>query len=240
MSRNDEEDNDENESNPATDAFSLLSGKSDMTSQKSIPLCGCLTIEYYQPFFDIDTEDVIERLLHSLSYCRREKSFLILITDRADLYGPFWLATSLVFTIGVVTHLNGWIVAYMSGAAWSYDFQTVLTACTVIYSYVVTAPVLMWLTFRNYDKNAKVSIIACLYGYSISPFIPATVLCLIPSQVCTWISILLAAGISGFFLLKNLAPFIVSQAKNSAICILFCIIVMQMSFALAILFCFFV
>jgi hypothetical protein len=56
-----------------------------------IPLCGFLTVQYYQPFFDVDTVDITNRIMQSTFYCRREQSFLTLINDKPDAYGPFWV-----------------------------------------------------------------------------------------------------------------------------------------------------
>ena len=39
----------------------FLGGKkiddAEKSSSSSIPLCGCLSVQYYRPFFDIDTKD---------------------------------------------------------------------------------------------------------------------------------------------------------------------------------------
>lgn len=68
---------------------SLLTEKPKETHD--IPFCGCLSVRYYQPYFDVDTEDVITRLKSSLLYCRSENTFLATINDRPDAYGPFWV-----------------------------------------------------------------------------------------------------------------------------------------------------
>ena len=72
---------------------------SNMLSDKpkeanDIPFCGCLSVRYYQPYFDVDTVDVTSRLSSSLLYCRSEKNFLNSIRDRPDAYGPFWVRIS--------------------------------------------------------------------------------------------------------------------------------------------------
>ena len=57
----------------------------------------------------------------------------------------------------------------------AYNFQTVLTASSVIYSYAGIAPAVIWGVFKQYDKNLKFITILCLYGYSLISFIPAIV-----------------------------------------------------------------
>ncbi len=56
-----------------------------------IPFCGCLSVRYYQPFFDVNTSDVTSRLSSAFFYCKREQNFLEQIAERPDAYGPFWV-----------------------------------------------------------------------------------------------------------------------------------------------------
>lgn len=59
--------------------------------QRDIPFCGCLSVQYYQPFFDVDTAEVLDRLMNSITFFAREQTFLTLVGDRPDAYGPFWV-----------------------------------------------------------------------------------------------------------------------------------------------------
>ena len=56
-----------------------------------IPCCGCMSVRYYQPYFDVDTVDITSRISSSMLYCRREQNFLSSIQDKPDAYGPFWV-----------------------------------------------------------------------------------------------------------------------------------------------------
>ena len=56
-----------------------------------IPFCGCLSVRYYQPYFDVDTDDVISRVLNAVLFCGREENFLTKIGNKPDAYGPFWV-----------------------------------------------------------------------------------------------------------------------------------------------------
>lgn len=57
-----------------------------------IPFCGCLSVRYYQPYFDVDTQDIFNRISHSFLFCRREENFLASIGDKPDAYGPIWVS----------------------------------------------------------------------------------------------------------------------------------------------------
>jgi hypothetical protein len=39
-------------------------------SGDSIPMCGCMSVKYYQPYFDVDTSDVTSRIKAALFFCR--------------------------------------------------------------------------------------------------------------------------------------------------------------------------
>ena len=81
----------------------LLSEK--QKENQEIPFCGCLSVRYYQPYFDVDTVDVVSRITSSVLYCKREQNFLASIADRPDAYGPFWVR----FHFVVVTTFNALI-----------------------------------------------------------------------------------------------------------------------------------
>ena len=61
-----------------------------------VPLCGFLTVQYYQPFFDVDTVDISNRILASTFFCRREQNFVTMIGDKPDAYGPIWVRNQTV------------------------------------------------------------------------------------------------------------------------------------------------
>lgn len=67
--------------------------------QPEIPFCGCLSVRYYQPFFDVDTTDVLNRIGSAVFFCNRDQNFLSLIGDKPDAYGPFWVTIILPFRI---------------------------------------------------------------------------------------------------------------------------------------------
>lgn len=72
---------------------SSLLGNDNNREQPEIPFCGCLSIRYYQPYFDVDTADVTSRIANALIFCKREQNFLSFIGNRPDAYGPVWVIT---------------------------------------------------------------------------------------------------------------------------------------------------
>lgn len=78
---------------------SLLNSKGDTGKSATgssaglvdIPCCGCLSVQFYQPYFDINSDDVKNRLLQALFYCKRGELFLTVVGDKPDAYGPVWV-----------------------------------------------------------------------------------------------------------------------------------------------------
>lgn len=148
---------------------------SNSVEMPEIPFCGCLSVRYYQPYFDVDSVDVTNRISSALLFCRREQSFLSYCDEKPDAYGPFWISTTLVFIIAVTSHISGFLASWISGKNWSYDFQSVVTASSIIYGFATAIPVALWLILRHYEANLKLVTSICIYGYSLFVFIPAAV-----------------------------------------------------------------
>ena len=83
-----------------------------------IPFCGCLSVRFYQPYFDVDTSEIMSRISHAMFYCKRSENFFALTQDKPDAYGPVWISTSLVFTVLLTSHINSWLLHWMTGRSW--------------------------------------------------------------------------------------------------------------------------
>lgn len=77
-------------------------------------------IEYYQKYFNVSTNDVFARILGSVVPSFSENSLLNKIRPNPDLYGPFWISTTLIFTIAIA----GNIVSFMRNFGTTYTWQT--------------------------------------------------------------------------------------------------------------------
>lgn len=83
--------------NSMASSTGLLREEGNAGNQRDdMPFCGCLTIKYYQPYFDVDTKDITSRVGSALFYCRANsgENFMALTADKPDAYGPFWVSTS--------------------------------------------------------------------------------------------------------------------------------------------------
>eukprot|EP01119_Soliformovum_irregulare_P025231 TRINITY_DN928_c0_g1_i2.p1 TRINITY_DN928_c0_g1~~TRINITY_DN928_c0_g1_i2.p1 ORF type:complete len:297 (+),score=69.56 TRINITY_DN928_c0_g1_i2:1046-1936(+) len=182
-------------------------------------------IEYYQFLFDIDTKQVGQRIARSL--IPYPATFLELVKSNPDIYGPFWIATTLVFILAVAGNTSSYLKSAFrgqdeGGLNWEYDAQRLSVATGVIYGYLFFIPLALWAYLRFWCKiPIRFIEIIALYGYSFFVYIPVSILCIIPYVITQWLFIALAGVISTSFLLVNFFPLIKdSHLKKGLILIL--------------------
>ncbi|KAI0663068.1 Yip1-domain-containing protein [Cubamyces menziesii] len=173
---------------------------------------GFWTLDYYQPYFDVDTKTVLRRCYTTL--LPRSPSYLSAhLTPSADLYGPFWTLTTLIFALFVFSSLASSIAAYLSNpsdssaAVLEYDFGLLSTAVGLVYAYGLGVPVLLWLALR-YLGVGEWSVVEAIsvWGYGQFVWIPVSLLCVIPVPVVRWVLVGIAFLFSGWFLAANVYP----------------------------------
>ncbi|KAL1946928.1 hypothetical protein VTO73DRAFT_15032 [Trametes versicolor] len=172
---------------------------------------GFWTLDYYQPYFDVDTHTVLRRCYTTL--LPRSSNYLSAhLTPSADLYGPFWTLTTLIFALFVCSSLASSISAYLShpdsaAAVLEYDFGLLSIATALVYSYGIGVPVLLWLALR-YLGVGEWSVVEAvtLWGYAQFVWIPVALLCVIPVPIVRWILVGVAFLMSGWYLAANVYP----------------------------------
>ncbi|XP_057714284.1 protein YIPF1 [Corythoichthys intestinalis] len=188
------------------DKAELLSGQ----KKKSIPFW---TFEYYQQFFDVDTRHVKERIIGSVLPWPGKNFIHVYLRRNPDLYGPFWICTTLVFAIAISGNISTFLVN-LGKPDYKYtpEFGKVTIAATAIFCYAWLVPLAVWgfLLWRNNKIMNLVSYsfmeIVCVYGYSLSIYIPAVVLWIFPYEWLRWLSIVVALCLSGSVLVITFWP----------------------------------
>lgn len=86
-------------------------------------------IEFYQKYFQIDTRQVLERLVGSMTPRPNQSYFDSTIRQNPDLYGPFWVCVTFIVTVAI----SGNIVNYFhqSDAEFQIDFSKI-TLSTIV------------------------------------------------------------------------------------------------------------
>lgn len=144
-------------------------------------------IEYYQQFFNIDTMEVVDRLASSMIPKRAPPTYLKTHLVRSsngvsrylethaylsqgvnpDLYGPFWITVTLIFTIGISGNLAKFFQHdHSSDFQWHYNFHLVSYASTCIIMYVCVMPIAIWSVLKwsvnlSDDTNLDLESVSC-------------------------------------------------------------------------------
>nr|GEW93510.1 protein YIPF1 homolog [Tanacetum cinerariifolium] len=119
----------------ADDTFSKpVSGSSD--PQQSGGWFKIFTVAAYQPYFDVDTSDVLERIKDSL--LPFSGSFNEKTASNPDLYGPFWICTTLIFVAASIGTFATYLAHKLQHKEWNYDIN--LLFCLYGYSLFIFIP----------------------------------------------------------------------------------------------------
>eukprot|EP00542_Grammatophora_oceanica_P020617 CAMPEP_0194047362 /NCGR_PEP_ID=MMETSP0009_2-20130614/24188_1 /TAXON_ID=210454 /ORGANISM="Grammatophora oceanica, Strain CCMP 410" /LENGTH=344 /DNA_ID=CAMNT_0038692953 /DNA_START=10 /DNA_END=1044 /DNA_ORIENTATION=+ len=173
----------------------------------------CFSPQTYMAYFDVDTVDIERRILAALKEFHKPDKFRSEVigasrTDNlkgADLYGPFWICMTLVWTISFTSNLSAYFRADDPNE-FEYDLRHLLHACTVIFGFGFGLPACFWLGTQCLGMQALMMVDwICLYGYSMIFYIPTTLLCLLPVEILIWCFLAVATGASCLLVLRNVA-----------------------------------
>lgn len=217
-----DEDSDEDDDG---DTAELLAGK-----KKAPPFW---SFEYYQTFFDIDTSQVLRRILGSMVPVRKRNFLTTQIRSNPDLYGPFWVCATLVVTIAISGNLANYLI-HAGDHNWTYDFHKITFAAVAIFTYAWLVPVGVWsvLTWRGNTAGYSFLEIICVYGYSLSIFIPISILWVIPFELVRWIIMIIGLCLSGAVLVLTFWPAVRDDNKKVACAVLLVIFLLHGSLAI--------
>lgn len=161
------------------------------------------TLSFYAQFFDVDTSSVLSRCWAAL-YPRA--NFLDVLEGNPDLYGPFWIASTVV----LILFLGGTISQYLAEngkETFEYDFTLLSGAAGLIYGYTLVIPMALFLALKYFGSESA-NLLECwaLYGYSNLIWIPVALISWSPITILNWVFVGVGFGLSVAFLLRNLYP----------------------------------
>lgn len=174
------------------------------------------SIKYYQKYFDVDTSDVLERILASITP-KWDNTLKHHLRTKPDLYGPFWISVTLIFTIAISGNIANYLQHASAKYHWKYDFHLVSYAATTIFLYVTLVPFILWGLLKWSVQVADLEgaddhiipgalELVCVYGYSLFIYIPVSILWSIQYNFLQWTLVLLATFVSGSVLLLTILP----------------------------------
>ncbi|KAI4818516.1 Yip1-domain-containing protein [Aureobasidium sp. EXF-8845] len=194
------------------------------------------SISFYAQFFDVDTSEVARR-------CRAAifplSNFLDVLDGNPDLYGPFWIATTVV----VILFLTGTISQYLAKEGkkhFIYDFTLLSGAAGLIYGYTFFIPVALWGALRWFRaESANLLECICLYGYANLIWIPVALISWSPVSILNWVFVAVGLAASGVFLVRNLYPVLSATDVKTSKILLVVVVGLHFGLALAIKILFF-
>ncbi|EKX31460.1 hypothetical protein GUITHDRAFT_122348, partial [Guillardia theta CCMP2712] len=141
---------------------------------------------------------------------------------KPDLYGPFWLCTTLIFTMAAAGNL-GALLSFVPTKEnrvkhrfFTYNFSKLTVGTSVLYGYTAIVPVAGWAASKWLMSSPFGLLeLVCIYGYSLTIYIPAAIICVAPIEFLRWITILAAFVISLKFITRNVRDVIIRQVDES-------------------------
>ncbi|KAK8577059.1 hypothetical protein V6N13_122054 [Hibiscus sabdariffa] len=118
-----------------------------------------------------------------------------------------------------------------SGGSRGRGYQT-LEAPTAsgIYGYAIVVPLAFYFLLQYLGSNASLVRFWCMWGYSLSIFIPTAFLLLIPVEFLRWMIILIAGTASACFVYLNLRSYI--EGVNDLTIMVVAAFLLQMALAI--------
>lgn len=178
--------------------------------QEQKPGASIWSIEFYQKYFDVNTDEVVNRVIWSMLPTPNVNFLQHFVQNKPDLYGPFWICVTLVFAIGI----SGNISDYFQSPAdrnypWKYDFHAVSLAGLLIFLYAWILPLILWGALQwSSASEVKFRLIdlVCTYGYAMAIYVPLSALWIIPVAWIQWMLTFVGALLSGSVLCLSLRP----------------------------------
>lgn len=155
-------------------------------------------LDFLKKFFDINSSDFYRRFLYSLIPFNHK--FVDLTSTNPDLYGPFWIYTTLILAIASA----GSLTRFIQGNSTKNFFQEFVPIATgIIYGVGFGLPLLLAILMKVFGGQIAIVAVLCTYGYSFSVFIPVVILCIIPNEIVQWVLLGYAAFSSTSLLIVN-------------------------------------
>jgi len=218
------------------------------------------TLSFYAQFFDVDTTAVLSRCWAAL-YPRA--NFLDVLEGNPDLYGPFWIATTVILILFLGGTISDWL-ASSGKAPFAYDFKllsgtyihtcriicascmrapqkrqalthTITGAAGLIYGYTFILPVALFLALKYFGSESA-NLLECwaLYGYANLIWIPVACVSWSSITILNWVFVGVGFGLSVAFLLRNLYPVLNATDRQTSKVLLILVVALHFGLAIAI------
>ncbi|KAH3743227.1 protein YIPF1/2 [Pelomyxa schiedti] len=177
-------------------------------------------ISFYQPYFNMNTQDILFRCYSGLQPFG--KNFFDRISPYPDFYGPFWVATTLIVSLVACSSISSRAEHWHLGCPteWAFDFAKVSVASWFIYPYLSLCSLGLYISQRYYNVGLSLPELMCLYGYSLTGYIPAALASILPFSWLQWMVFILGACVATVSLVWSLFPSISKLEWKKALLLL--------------------
>lgn len=193
-------------------------------------------MSFYQQFFDVDTNAVLKRCLCAVF---PKDNFLDVLDGNPDLYGPFWIATTVVVILFLTGSINAWLAA-QGESYYGYDFRLLSGAAGLVYGYTFVIPFGLWASLR-WSGSEAANVLECwaLYGYANVIWMPVALISWSPIDILNYVFVGVGFVVSALFLARNLYPIIMTTPHQRAKLIFIIVLILHAGLAIAIKILFF-
>ncbi|KAM3143844.1 hypothetical protein pb186bvf_004120 [Paramecium bursaria] len=164
--------------------------------------CAPFSLTYYQPFFDDLTNAIVGRKLLA-SFFPFRATFFEIQDGKPDLYGPFWIYATLVFTVAASGNVSSYLQT-PPGYKFTYNFEFIPTASSLLFGAAVLIPITIFIVMKMLgSQSVHLASVICLYAYAQVCLIPVCIVCAIPNNQLQWGAIIYGIVNSSLFLIVN-------------------------------------
>jgi hypothetical protein len=150
----------------------------------------------YKSYFDLTTQDVITRLKSSAN--PKDRLFFNHI-EKADLYGPIWVPSTVTFLSFAFGNLTNWI---RRGENFQYNFSSLVYTFCILNIFVFGAPFLLW--YLDQTGLPSVLNMITLFGYSVIYILPSSFVCVFFGKVLGFVFVLLFAAAGAYSIMVKM------------------------------------
>ena len=141
--------------------------------------------------------------------------------EKPDLYGPFWIATTLVFLVTVAGNLATYLRQLSNtdplNSTWYLDIAKMTSAASMYYSLISIVPLSFAFLAQQMGSSVTILFSVNILGYGMAIYLPVAFLCMIPSDAIMWLLLCIAFIVSAWFSHTNFKPFFNLENKNQAL-----------------------
>ncbi|KAL7057927.1 hypothetical protein AAHC03_016534 [Spirometra sp. Aus1] len=215
-------------------------------------------LDFYKSYFDVDTNQVLKRLCSSVWPFSKECSLYSSLQPTPDLYGPFWITVTLIFSVAFAGSIREYLLLRDKSALSTFNFMRVTITSALLLTYWCIVPLLIacaaWFRRQKQDPGTEQLVgedstglkmgqlftdLLAVYGYSLTAFVPCTLLLVIPSFAAQMAILVLATALSCSVLATATLKTFQHHKKQNAIVFVVIVIVLHLAMAVCLSLVFF-